>query len=35
MTEPHPIHLKTLTEELVAFTAAGLRAGCKSKGGRQ
>jgi hypothetical protein len=26
---------KTLTEELVAFTAAGLRAGCKSKGGRQ
>jgi len=27
--------VKTLTEELVAFTAAGLRAGCKSKGGRQ
>ena len=29
------LDVKTLTEELVAFTAAGLRAGCKSKGGRQ
>jgi hypothetical protein len=27
--------VKTLTEELVAFTTAGLRAGRKSKGGRQ